>query len=123
MQFIRDTAVMFAMTLWHVLPWLALMGAVFSLLSLFTPCNAGKPWWRKKGLVTDLTYLFIPPVFMRYARIGFAIIIAVYIVGTPAKMLIFLSTRSLITASRSKRACSTSSAPSRMPNSRLTVSE
>ena len=81
-NFIRESAWQFALTLWHVLPWMAAMGAVFSVLSLFMPCNPGKPWWRKKGLVTDMTYLFIVPVFMRYARIGFAVMLAVYIVGT-----------------------------------------
>ena len=56
LAFVRDSAVQFLLTLWHVLPWMAAMGAVFSVLSLFMPCNPGRPWWRKKGLVTDFAY-------------------------------------------------------------------
>ena len=48
---------------------------------------------------------------------------AVNMVGTPAKTVIFLAASSFITVSSSKRACSTSSAPRRTPSSRFTVSE
>ena len=68
-SFARESAWQFALTLWHVLPWLAVMGAVFSVLSLFTPCNPGAPWWRKKNLVTDFAYWIFVPVFTRYLRI------------------------------------------------------
>ena len=44
------------LTLWHVLPWLAGMGVVFAVLSRFSPCNEGRPWWEKRGLLTDLSY-------------------------------------------------------------------
>lgn len=67
--FARESAWQFALTLWHVLPWLAGMGALFSLLSLFMPCNAGQPWWRKKNLITDFAYWIFVPVFTRYLRI------------------------------------------------------
>jgi sterol desaturase/sphingolipid hydroxylase (fatty acid hydroxylase superfamily) len=59
----------FFLTLWHIVPWLAGAGLVFSLLSLISPCNAGKPWWRKRGLGTDLAYWIFAPVFSRYLRI------------------------------------------------------
>ena len=68
-QFVRDSAEQFLLTLWHVLPWLALMGVVFSVLSLVTPCNKGKHWWQKDGLVTDFAYWIFVPVFTRYLRI------------------------------------------------------
>ena len=61
--FVRESAWQFALTLWHVLPWLAAMGAVFSVLSLFMPCNPGRPWWQKKNLVTDFAYWIFVPVF------------------------------------------------------------
>jgi sterol desaturase/sphingolipid hydroxylase (fatty acid hydroxylase superfamily) len=61
-EFVRDSAWQFTLTLWHVLPWMAAMGAVFSVLSLFMPCNPGLKWWRKKNLLTDF-------VFTRYLRV------------------------------------------------------
>ena len=48
---------------------------------------------------------------------------AVYMVGTPANIVIFFASNSFITGSRSKRVCSTISAPSLIPISMLTVSE
>jgi len=68
-EFVRESALQFLLTLWHVLPWMAAMGAVFSVLSLFMPCNPGRHWWRKKGLVTDFAYWIFVPVFTRYLRI------------------------------------------------------
>ncbi len=33
------------------------LGVVFTLLSvLFTPCNKGCSWWRRRDLPTDLAY-------------------------------------------------------------------
>ncbi len=51
---------------------LALAG-VFSVLAWFFACNHGRPWWRKKDLVTDLCYWFFIPVLARYFRIGLLI--------------------------------------------------
>jgi len=67
--FVRESAWQFTLTLWHVLPWLAANGAVFSVLSLFMPCNPGHPWWRKKHLATDFAYWIFVPVFTRYLRV------------------------------------------------------
>lgn len=80
-----------AHTLWRVLPYVAGMGVLFGALSWFSPCNAGKPWWEKRGLVTDLCYWFIVPVFTRYGRIGFTVLPAVYLMGinTPEKLLAY----------------------------------
>ncbi len=71
----------FAHTILRILPYMAVMGVVFAGLSAFTPCNPGAPWWKKRGLVTDLTYLFIVPVFTRYGRIGFTVLVTVYLLG------------------------------------------
>jgi sterol desaturase/sphingolipid hydroxylase (fatty acid hydroxylase superfamily) len=73
-SFFRDSAWQFALTLWHVLPWMAAMGAVFTLLSLFMPCNPGTRWWRKKGLVTDFAYWIFVPVMTRYLRIWLTVV-------------------------------------------------
>ena len=67
--FVREASWQFVLTLWHVLPWLAGMGLAFSVLTLFFPCNPGKPWWKKRGLGTDLAYWIFAPVFSRYMRI------------------------------------------------------
>jgi sterol desaturase/sphingolipid hydroxylase (fatty acid hydroxylase superfamily) len=69
-----DVADQFFVTLWHVLPWMAAMGLVFSLLSAFMPCNEGKPWWKKDGLLTDLGYWIFVPVFTRYFRIWITVV-------------------------------------------------
>jgi sterol desaturase/sphingolipid hydroxylase (fatty acid hydroxylase superfamily) len=81
----------FAHTLMRVLPYMAVMGVVFTVLTAISPCNPGKHWWRKRGLVTDLCYWFIVPVFTRYGRIGFAVLIAVYLLGinTPQGIIAF----------------------------------
>lgn len=71
----------FAHTLIRILPYLAVMGVVFAVLTHYTPCNPGGPWWRKKGLVTDLCYWFVVPIFSRYGRIGFAVLLTVYVLG------------------------------------------
>src|SRR5260370_791854 len=34
----------------------------------------GKPWWRKKELVTDICYWFLVPLFGRVFRIGLLVV-------------------------------------------------
>ena len=68
-SFLGAASWQFLITLWHVVPWLVGVGVVFSLLSAISPCNAGRPWWRKRGLGTDLAYWIFAPVFSRYLRI------------------------------------------------------
>ena len=46
------------------------LAAVFTVLTQFWACNPGRPWWRKRDLVTDLCYWFFIPVVTRYFRIG-----------------------------------------------------
>jgi sterol desaturase/sphingolipid hydroxylase (fatty acid hydroxylase superfamily) len=71
----------FFLTLWHTMPWLAAMGLVFSLLTLVSPCNEGRPWWRKRGLGTDLAYWIFTPVFSRYLRIWVTVLGTIAIFG------------------------------------------
>lgn len=66
-------------TLWHVLPWLASLAIVFTLLSRFSPCNNGKPWWEKRGLLTDLGYWIFVPIFTRYLRIWVTVFLTIWI--------------------------------------------
>lgn len=68
-------------TLWHVLPWLAGLAVVFTLLSHFSPCNAGRPWWKKRGLATDLGYWIFVPIFSRYLRIWLTAFLTIVIFG------------------------------------------
>ena len=84
MALVRDITWQFAVSLWHVAPWLAGMGLVFSTLSLVTPCNAGKPWWRKEGLGTDIAYWIFVPIFTRYLRIWITVVgtIAIFHIAT-----------------------------------------
>ena len=51
------------LTVMRLLPVLLVLGAVFAVLSYFWACNPGRPWWRKRGLVTDLAYWFVIPLF------------------------------------------------------------
>jgi sterol desaturase/sphingolipid hydroxylase (fatty acid hydroxylase superfamily) len=70
----RDAAEQFFITLWHVFPWLAGMGLVFTVLTALSPCNRVGPWWRKDGLLTDLAYWIFVPVFSRYLRIWVTVV-------------------------------------------------
>lgn len=69
------------LTLWHILPWLAGAGLVFTLLSRLSPCNAGRPWWEKRGLVTDLGYWIFAPLFSRYLRIWVTVCLTLWLFG------------------------------------------
>ena len=46
-------------------------GIVFALLTHWSACNPGRPWWRKREIVTDICYWFVVPVFARVMRISF----------------------------------------------------
>jgi sterol desaturase/sphingolipid hydroxylase (fatty acid hydroxylase superfamily) len=60
--------------------WIAL-GAGFAVLSFFWACNPGRPWWRKRELVTDLCYWFVIPLLARYLRIGLLVLGAALFFG------------------------------------------
>ena len=68
-------------TFGFTLPYLAGAAVVFAVLSRLSPCNAGRPWWRKRGLVTDLAYWVFIPVLARYGRIGFTVLFTVAFLG------------------------------------------
>ena len=81
MDFIADVAAGFWETLWRVLPITLVLAAAFSLLSWWSPCNDGKPWWRKRGLTTDVSYFVFIPIFTRYVRIGLTVLFTVWLLG------------------------------------------
>jgi sterol desaturase/sphingolipid hydroxylase (fatty acid hydroxylase superfamily) len=68
-------------TVMKLVPILFMLGAVFAVLTYFWACNPGRPWWRKRELVTDLTYWFIIPLFARYLRIGLLVLGAAWLFG------------------------------------------
>ncbi len=61
-------------TLIKIVPVSIALGARFTLLSFFWACNPGRPWWRKRELLTDLCYWFFIPLFARYLRIGLLVL-------------------------------------------------
>ena len=74
-----------------LLPTSIALGAAFAILSFFWACNPGHPWWRKRGLATDVCYWFLIPLFARYLRIGLLVIGAAVLFGidTPEAMVRF----------------------------------
>src|SRR5256885_13779407 len=61
-------------TMAKIVPVTIALGLFFTVLSHFWACNPGKPWWRKRELVTDICYWFFVPVFARVFRIGLMVI-------------------------------------------------
>ena len=61
-------------TIAKVVPITIAVALVFTALSHFWACNPGKPWWRKRELVTDICYWFLVPVFGRILRIGLLVL-------------------------------------------------
>jgi sterol desaturase/sphingolipid hydroxylase (fatty acid hydroxylase superfamily) len=68
-------------TVIKILPVSLALGVVFALLSFFWACNPGRPWWRKRELVTDLCYWFLIPLVARYLRIGLLVLGAAVFFG------------------------------------------
>jgi sterol desaturase/sphingolipid hydroxylase (fatty acid hydroxylase superfamily) len=81
MNIAYQVLVQILLTLWHVLPWLVGLSLVFALLSRWSPCNEGRPWWEKRGLFTDLCYWIFSPVFTRYIRIWLTVALTVVLFG------------------------------------------
>jgi sterol desaturase/sphingolipid hydroxylase (fatty acid hydroxylase superfamily) len=71
----------FAQTLLRILPYLVGTGIVFALLSWWSPANGGRPWWKKRGLATDICYWLVVPILQRYGRIGITVAVTVYLLG------------------------------------------
>ena len=61
-------------TLIRLVPTTLAFGIVFAVLTHFSACNPGKPWWRKREIVTDLCYWFLIPLVARYFRIGMLVL-------------------------------------------------
>jgi sterol desaturase/sphingolipid hydroxylase (fatty acid hydroxylase superfamily) len=68
-------------TLMKNVPISIAIAAVFTVLTSLWACNPGRPWWRKRDLVTDLCYWFIIPVFARFLRIGLLVAGAALLFG------------------------------------------
>jgi sterol desaturase/sphingolipid hydroxylase (fatty acid hydroxylase superfamily) len=68
-------------TFLRLIPISILLGLVFAVLTFFWACNPGRPWWRKRELVTDICYWFIIPLLSRYLRIGLLIVGAALMFG------------------------------------------
>jgi sterol desaturase/sphingolipid hydroxylase (fatty acid hydroxylase superfamily) len=69
--------VSFGETFARYLPISLALAVVFTILTSFWACNPGKPWWRKRDIVTDLCYWLLIPVIARFLRIGMLIVGAV----------------------------------------------
>ncbi|HEV3373032.1 MAG TPA: sterol desaturase family protein [Xanthobacteraceae bacterium] len=69
------------LTVFKLLPVTIALGVSFAVLSAFWACNPGRPWWRKRELLTDVCYWIIIPLFARYLRIGLLVMGAAMIFG------------------------------------------
>jgi sterol desaturase/sphingolipid hydroxylase (fatty acid hydroxylase superfamily) len=65
---------MLGQTVAKVVPVTIALALVFSVLAHFWACNPGKPWWRKRELVTDICYWFFVPLFARVFRIALLVL-------------------------------------------------
>ena len=57
-------------TLLKLIPISIALGVVFAVLTHWSACNPGRPWWRKREIVTDVLYWFLIPLGARFVRIG-----------------------------------------------------
>ena len=68
-------------TVLKILPISIGMGIVFAVLTHWSACNPGKPWWRKREIAVDVIYWFLIPLAARFVRIGLMVMGAAYIYG------------------------------------------
>ncbi len=68
-------------TVLKIIPVSIGLGIVFAALTHWSACNPGKPWWRKREIVTDVVYWFLIPLAARFVRIGLMVIGAAYFYG------------------------------------------
>ena len=61
-------------TLLKIVPISIALGIVFALLTHWSACNPGRPWWRKREIVTDVCYWFLIPLAARFVRIGLMVL-------------------------------------------------
>jgi len=57
-------------TVLKIVPISIALGVVFALLTRWSACNPGRPWWRKREIATDVCYWFLIPLGARFVRIG-----------------------------------------------------
>jgi sterol desaturase/sphingolipid hydroxylase (fatty acid hydroxylase superfamily) len=72
---------MLAETMLQVVPVTIALALLFGVLTHLWACNPGRPWWRKREIVTDLCYWFLVPLFARVFRIGLLVIVAGLVFG------------------------------------------
>lgn len=76
----------FGHTILKILPITLALAVAFTFLSWLSRLNPGRPWWRKREIVTDLCYWFIIPLMTRFLRIGLLVVGAALVFGiTDAK--------------------------------------
>jgi sterol desaturase/sphingolipid hydroxylase (fatty acid hydroxylase superfamily) len=68
-------------TLLKIIPITLALGVVFAVLTHWSACNPAQPWWRKREIVTDMTYWFMIPLGARFVRIGLLIVGAALFFG------------------------------------------
>src|ERR1700681_1946464 len=61
-------------TVLKVVPISIALGIAFAVLTHWSACNPGRPWWRKREIVTDVCYWFLIPLAARLVRIGLVVI-------------------------------------------------
>ena len=66
-------------TLLKLVPISIALGVVFAVLTHWSACNPGRPWWRKREIVTDVCYWFLIPLGARFVRIGLMVMGAAYL--------------------------------------------
>ena len=62
-----------------IVPISIALGIVFAVLTHWSACNPGRPWWRKREIVTDVCYWFLIPLAARFVRIGLMVMGAAYV--------------------------------------------
>jgi sterol desaturase/sphingolipid hydroxylase (fatty acid hydroxylase superfamily) len=65
----------------NIIPITVVLGAVFAALASLSACNPGRPWWRKREIITDVCYWFLIPLLARFFRIGMLTLGAVALFG------------------------------------------
>jgi sterol desaturase/sphingolipid hydroxylase (fatty acid hydroxylase superfamily) len=68
-------------TVLKILPISIGLGLVFAVLTQWSACNPGRPWWHKREIVTDVCYWFLIPLVARFVRIGLMVMGAGYLYG------------------------------------------
>jgi len=81
MQYLMSLIGALGETMLRILPITLAIALVFTVLSHFWALNPGKPWWRKREIVTDVVYWFMIPLLARFVRIALLVVGATYLFG------------------------------------------